>query len=171
MFELEEAWAQKLEEAIGTARAAGRDDIAEFLTLKATNDAVRHTGVQWLFGAMLENALLMPQIKIENETAHRFAFNHATMTGALLRLRLGVRCLTIEAGWTRAPGDGFMRGGALAAARFAHFGMMRENAELLLIKTGADAAPNWFVAKENGARVLFDHAQINHHFRVFLGEL
>jgi hypothetical protein len=170
MFELEEVWAQKLEEAIGAARAAGRDDIAEFLTLKATNDAVRQTGVHWLFGAMLENALLVPQIKIENEAAHRFTLNNATMVGAMLRLRLGVRCLTIEAGWTRAPGDGFMRGGALAAARLTHFGMARENAELLLIKR-ADEAPNWFAVKENGERVLFGNAQINHHFRIFLGEL
>ena len=170
MFELEEVWAQKLEEAIGAARAAGRTDIAEFLTLKATNDAVRQTGVEWLFGAMLENALLVPQIKIENETAHRFDLNNATMVGALLRLRFGVRCLTIEAGWTRAPGDGFMRGGALAAARITHFGMAGENAELLLVRRGAEA-PNWFAADANGARVLFDTGQINRHFRIFLGEI
>lgn len=170
MFELEEMWAQKLQDAIIAAQASGRADIAEFLTLKATNDAVRQTGVQWLFGAMLENALLMPQIKIENETAHRFTLNNATMVGALLRLRLGVRCLTVEAGWTRAPGDGFMRGGALAAARLAHFGMARENAELLLVRRG-DESPNWFAASENGERVLFDIAQINRHFRVFLGEI
>jgi hypothetical protein len=170
MFELEEMWAQKLEEAIVAARAAGRADIAEFLTLKATNDAVRQTGVEWLFGAILENALLVPQIKIENETAHRFVMNGATMVGALLRLRLGVRCLTVEAGWTRAPGDGFMRGGALAAARLAHFGMARENAELLLVRRGTEA-PNWFAAGENGERALFDTAQVNRHFRVFLGEI
>ena len=170
MFELEEFWAQKLEEAIGAARAAGRSDIAEFLTLKAINDAVRQTAVQWLFGAMLENALLVPQIKIENAAAHRFTLNNATMTGAMLRLRLGVRCLTIEAGWTRSPGDGFMRGGALAAARLAHFGLARENTELLLVKRGGEAL-NWFAAKNNGERFLFDNAQVHHHFRIFLGEL
>lgn len=170
MFELEEIWAQKLEQAINTARASGRTDIAEFLTLRATNDAVRQTGVEWLFGAILENALLMPRIIIENETAHRFALNNATMVGALLRLRLGVRCLTVEAGWTRAPGDGFMRGGALAAARIAHFGMAGENADLLLVRRGGEA-PNWFAESKSGERVLFDNAQVNRHFRVFLGEI
>ena len=167
MYELDEVWSKKLEEAIRRAEAGGRRDIAEYLTLKATNDAVRQTAVQWLFGALLEIAAAHPQIVTENVNPHRFALSGATMVGSAIRLRHGVRCLTVEAGWTRTPTDGFMRGGALAAARIAHFGMAKENAELFLLAREANA-PNWFAAAPNGARRPFHSIDLNHHFEIFL---
>ncbi len=60
-------------------------------------------------------------ITIENENSHQFAFGNANPAGSLLRFRQGVRCLTVEAGWTRTPTDGFMRGGALAVAKISYF--------------------------------------------------
>ena len=54
---------------------------------------------------------------MENENPHNFRLRGANLVGSLLRVRQGVRCLTVEAGWTRTPNDGFMRGGALAIAR------------------------------------------------------
>lgn len=169
MMELDEIWAQKLDEALANAQASGRADVAEYLALKAANDAVRQTGVQWLFGSMLEIAAADSLIKIENETAHRFKFAKAEMVGYLLRFRQGVRCLTLEAGWTRTPNDGFMRNGALAAARLTHFGMAKENANLILLKT--NDVPNWFMIDENGQKSLFETKHISRHYRIFTGEV
>ncbi len=162
-----------INEALEKARAEGRGDVAEYLTLKATNDKIRAASVEWLFDSMLEIAAFANRnnagVTIENENSHQFAFKNANLVGSLLRFRQGVRCLTAEAGWTRAPNDGFMRGGALAIARISHFGISRHNTELLLIKL--NDLPNWFSVDENGKKDLFDSRHLNQHFRVFFGEL
>lgn len=167
MMELDEIWTQKLEEALANAQSAGRKDVAEYLALKAANDALRQTSVQWLFGTMLEIASVNPSIKVENDSAHRFSFANAQMVGYLLRFRQGVRCLTLEAGWTRTPTDGFMRGGALAAARVSHFGMAKQNSELILLKT--NDVPKWFSVDEDGRKSSFDSIHISRHFHIFAG--
>ena len=165
MNELDEVWAGMLETAIAKAEAENRLDVADYLKLKAANDAVRQTSVQWLFGSLLEIAQNNLQITIENETPHHFAFQNANLVGSLLRLRYGLRCLTVEAGWTRTPADGFMRGGALAAARITHFGMMKQNAELVLLKV--NDVPNWFAVDTEGKRSSFDSEVLMRHFRIF----
>ena len=167
MQELNEVWAGMLENALAKAEAEGRRDVADYLTLKAMNDAIRQTSVQWLFGLLLEIAGNNPQITIENENPHRFDFANSSLVGSLLSFRRGVRCLTVEAGWTRTPKDGFMRGGALAAARITHFGMAKHNAELLLIQL--NGAPVWFAAGKDGRRISFDSHHLNQHFQIFLG--
>ncbi|HET9525160.1 MAG TPA: hypothetical protein VFO99_03285, partial [Pyrinomonadaceae bacterium] len=48
MSELDEAWAAALSEAEQKARLAGRKDVAEYLSLKNSNDLLRKAGVQWL---------------------------------------------------------------------------------------------------------------------------
>jgi hypothetical protein len=173
MNELNEVWTQMINEALEKARAHGHGDVAEYLTLKATNDKIRQASVKWLFDSMLEIAAFANRnnagVTIENENPHQFAFKNANLVGSLLRFRQGVRCLTAEAGWTRTPNDGFMRGGALACARISHFGISRHNAELLLIKF--NDLPNWFSIDENGKKDLFDSRHLNQHFQVFLGEL
>jgi hypothetical protein len=90
------------------------------------------------------------------------------MVGSLIRFRFGVRSLTIEAGWTRTPADGFMRGGALAAARLTHFGQAKHNAELVLLRPG-DNAPQWFAVTRNNTLAVFDMRSILEHFAVFIG--
>lgn len=160
-----------INDALEKARASGRGDVAEYLTLKATNDKIRQASIEWLFGSMLEIAAFANRnnagITIENENPHQFSFKNANLVGLLVRFRQGVRCLTIEAGWTRTPNDGFMRGGALAGAKISHFGISRHNAELLLIKS--NDFPNWFTVDENGKRSLLDSRHLNQHFQVFLG--
>jgi len=171
MNELDEVWARKLSEARLKAQTSGSVDVAEYLALKATNDLIRQTSVEWLFGSTLEIASDAirrgTNITIENEHPHRFAFENATLAGSLVRFRQGVRCVSLEAGWTRTPNDGFMRGGALAAARIVHFGISKHNAQLLLLRTGD--APNWFTALDENRRVLFNAIELQRHFRVFLG--
>ena len=48
MGELDEAWAAALSEAERRARLAGRKDVAEYLSLKNSNDLLRKAGVDWL---------------------------------------------------------------------------------------------------------------------------
>lgn len=170
MNELDEVWADKLNEALIKAQTTGRGDVAEYLALKATNDAIRATSIKWLFDSMLEVASQAnrnnAQITIENENPHHFAFGNATMVGSFLRFRQGVRCLTLEAGWTRTPADGFMRGGALAAARVLHFGIAKATTDLLLIRN-LDL-PQWFSIDQSGQKNLFGYDHLHQHFRVFL---
>lgn len=158
--------------ALEKARASGSGDVAEYLTLKATNDKIRQASVEWLFSSTLEIAAFANQnnanIAVEKENPYRFSFRNANLSGYCVRFRQGVRCLTVEAGWTRTPNDGFMRGGALACARLSHFGISKHNAELLLLKT--DDFPNWFSVNDSGKKDAFDSRHLNQHFKIFLGE-
>src|SRR5438552_16643162 len=116
MAELEQVWAAMLDSAADKAAALGRTEIAEYFRLKATNDAIRAAGVKWLFDTLIEIAADIqrshPVITIEREEPHRFQHGNSRLVGSLLSISYGVRCLTIEAGWTRAPNDGVMRGNA-----------------------------------------------------------
>lgn len=166
MNELDEIWSQMLAEAAQNARGSGRDDVAQYLDLKQSNDAIRQASVNWLFGSFIEAASEAnrrnPAITIEREEPHEFPFRNAKMAGSLVRIRLGVRCLTVEAGWTRTPSHGFMRGGALAAARISHFGMPKANSDLVLIRSGE--APLWTTVEGEN----FDLHSLIEHFRTFL---
>lgn len=172
MNELNEFWANSINEAINQARAQGRHDVADYLSLKASNDEIRAASSRWLFESMLEIAHEAMRgglnIKIENENPHRFEMNKATMVGSLLEFKFGIRGLTVEAGWTRTPPDGFMRGGALACARLVHFGQAKHNAELLLTRFN-DSAPQWLAVDREGRRTAFDSNNLREHFRIFLG--
>ncbi|MGI8640785.1 MAG: hypothetical protein ACR2MG_12675 [Pyrinomonadaceae bacterium] len=173
MNELDEVWAQKLNEAINQAHSDGRSDVADYLALKASNDALRSTGVKWLFDALLEIASFANRnnssITIENDNPHQFTFGNANLVGSVLRFRQGVRCLTLEAGWTRTPTDGFMRGGALACAKLTHFGIGKHNAELLLVHS--NSLLNWVSIDKNGGKNTFDSHHLNQHFQIFAGEI
>lgn len=172
MNELNEFWANSVNEAINRARAEGRADVADYLSLKATNDEIRAASCRWLFESLLEIAHEKMRnglnLKIENENPYRFEMNKATMVGSLLEFSFGIRRLSAEAGWTRTPQDGFMRGGALAFARLVHFGQAKHNAELILIRA-ADSAPQWFAVDRAGRRTPFDSNELREHFRIFLG--
>ena len=174
MNELDEVWTQMINAALERAAASGRGDVADYLSLKAANDAVRAAGVKWLFDSMLAiaseaNRRQNVLITIENENPHNFAAGNSNLVGSLLRLRQNVRCLTIEAGWTRTANDGFMRGGALARARISHFGINRANEELLLART--DDLTNWFAVDKDNQQKLFDSRNLQQHLAIFLGEL
>ncbi len=172
MNELDQVWTQMIEQALAKARSGGRGDVAEYFALKATNDTIRAESIKWLLDSMLEIASFANQngasVKIENEDSHRFAFKNANLVGSLVRFHQGVRCLSVEAGWTRTPNDGFMRGGALAGAQISHFGLSRHNTDLLLVQS--NDLPNWFSVSSDGKRDLFDSRHLNQHFQVFLGE-
>jgi hypothetical protein len=172
--ELEEEWARALAEAESRARASGRADIAEYLALRASNDLARKAGTDWLFHTFTDRAgeanRAGASIQIARTDAHRFRIGATTMVGTLLTFRQGVRALMIEAGWPRAPLDGFMRGGALAAARIRHFGIPTADEELLLVRPQTSDAPQWFALEKTGTRTEFLEDRARRHLIKFLGE-
>ena len=152
MGELDEAWAAALSEAERKARLAGRAEVAEYLSLKNSNDLLRKAGVDWL---LTEFTILAGEanragasIQIATQEGHRFPTGNSTMVGHLLTLTNGVRTLYVEAGWPRAPRDGFVRGGGLAAANIRHLGIKTANEELLLSKS-SKGTPAWKSTKKN----------------------
>ncbi|NNE97760.1 MAG: hypothetical protein HKN25_01935 [Pyrinomonadaceae bacterium] len=171
MNELYEVWNQDLKKAIEHAKAIGRYELADYLTLKASNDAIRKESIKWLFDSVLEIVFAFnrhgAKIKIEQKEKHRFKFDKRHLSGSVLRLQQGVRCLSIEAGWTQSPTDGIMRGGALAYANISHFGFKKKDEELVLLKY--EERPQWFSIDGEKHRVSFNVKSFRKHFEVFLG--
>ena len=152
MSELDEAWAAALSEAERRARVAGRSDIADYLSLKNSNDLLRQAGVEWLlaeFTALAADANRAgASIRISKQEGHRFKIGSSTMVGHMITFTNGVRTLYVEAGWPRVPRDGFVRGGGLACANIRHLGIRTANEELLLMKSKA-GNPAWRSNKHN----------------------
>jgi len=157
MDELNEVWEQLIAEAARNPQTIESAGLAEFISVKNANDRIRESQVGWLLGTMRRAAehanLKGAGIAVENRDAHRFSIDAMQLGGSLVRFKHGIRCLTIEAGWTRTPADGFMRGGALALARITHFGIEQANAELHLVKF--EDRPQWFTVTKLGLRVSF----------------
>jgi hypothetical protein len=106
------------------------------------------------------------RIKIEHLHKQRIKYGSSELSGEKIELRLAVRCLTIESGWTRSTFDGFMRGGALAYTRISHFGFHKETEELELLKF--EGRPQWFTVKDEKMRDSFNVSSLKRHFEVFL---
>ena len=127
MGELDEAWAAALSEAEQRARLAGRKDVAEYLSLKNSNDLLRKAGVDWLVSGVYDAGGRSESRRREHsdlkERGPSFPIGSSTMVGHLLTLTNGVRTLYVEAGWPRSPRDGFVRGGGLACANIRHLGI------------------------------------------------
>ena len=171
MSELEAEWARRLAEAEQNARMNGRGDVAEYLALRALNDMARNTGIEWLLATFTEHAGEANRegagIRLANTDAHRFRVGASTMVGRRLTLTVGVRVLTIEAGWPRTPRDGIVRGGGLASARITHFGNPPANDELLLMQKAGDA-PRWMVLDPSGVRPTLEEARVRQHISKLL---
>lgn len=169
MSELDEAWAAALSEAEHKARLAGRKEVAEYLSLRNSNDLLRKAGVKWL----LETFTVLAgeanrggaSIQISNADGHRFTIGPSTMVGRLVSLTNGVRQVHVEAGWPRTPRDGFVRGGGLAAAHIRHLGIRSASEELLLSKSGA-GTPVWTSLTKDGR--LVQEADIRNHIAILL---
>ena len=173
MSELEEAWEIALAEARHRARGAGRADVANYLDLRSKNDLLRRTAIDWLIGTLTALAGEANRrgagIQIERHDAHSFRRGSATMVGSQLTLRRGVRALSLESGWPRKPGDGFVRGDGLACANIKHFARARSNAELILAHS-TKGRPQWLVIDKTQERAPLSEAQIRHHLSLLLSE-
>lgn len=171
MTELDEFWSRMLSDAAANASAQGRHDVAEYLSLKAANDTLRAAGVKWLLESTIEIAAEMNRtnlsISIERREPFSFLYHGANLVGSQLRMLLGVRCLTLEAGWTRTPSDGFIRGGSLAIARFKHLGISRSNSELALVK--GDTGPIWTDSSSSDSLRKVTINDLRRHLTLLLG--
>lgn len=170
MTELDQFWASEIADALEKAKATGRHDIADYLTLRASNDLLRSASTKWLLRCFIELADELQQqgrrITLETDTKHSFAIGHSTMAGSRISFGFGLRKLTIETGWTRKPEHGFMRGNTLAHARVNHFGFAKANKHLVLIRAGE--SPQWVVQEDEDLRSpLFDDF-FQQHFDLFL---
>jgi len=171
MSELDEAWESALAEAKRRAHASGRADIAQYLALRAQNDFLRRTAIDWLVDTLTAFAgdanRRGAAIQIELSDAHKFHVGPATMVGTKLTLRHGVRTLSIESGWPRTPRDGIVRGNGLACANLKHLGRPRRNAHLLLARS-AGGTPQWFILEKDASRSLFTEAHARAHLSILI---
>lgn len=171
MSQLDEVWEQDLNSVIEHAKETNRLDIADYLSLRVSNDKVRTESIKWLFNTVHEIVFAFndhgANIEIEEKEKHRFKFGYTNLSGSLIKLRKGIRCLTIEAGWTQNPSDGFMRGGSLACANITHFGFSKMNEELVLLRF--EDKLQWFAVVDERTRSHFDMRSFRKHFEVFLG--
>jgi len=169
MGELDEAWAAALSEAEHRARLAGRKDVAEYLSLKNSNDLIRKAGVDWLVAGFTtlagEANRAGASIQIAKKDGHRFLIGSSTMVGHLLTLINGVRTLYVEAGWPRVPRDGFVRGRGLAIANIRHLGIRTAGQELLLTKTNS-GAPAW--KSLSGKRSHLHESEMRRHIAILI---
>jgi hypothetical protein len=165
MNEIDEVWQKMMQNAVQEAKITGRNDIAEYIELKLTNDTIRSESSKWLFNSLTEifqNHNKKDAVTLETENPHRFEMNNASMVGSRLRFNFGVRCLDVEAGWTRTPTDGFMRKNALAVAKISHFGIPKSNQQLVLLKT--ESVPKWFILDINDQIELLRLDHLHGHF-------
>jgi hypothetical protein len=174
--ELDEAWALGLAKAEARARAAGREDIAEYLALRNSNDLIRKVASDWLLGifalAAGEANRAGAAIQISTDPAHRFKVGNASMVGSRLSLGRGVRELVLEIGWPRAPRDGFIRGGGLACGYIKHLGIKPANEELRLVLSPS-ATPGWIVQGKPEARsesYELHEAHVRNHIAILLSD-
>lgn len=169
MTELDQIWSQMLADAGDRADEDGRRHVVEYLRLRATNDAIRSKGVAWLIDAFIEVATdaqrSTPTLSVERIEPHTFSHGNSTMVGTELVISHGVRCLSIDAGWARSPSHGIMRGGALAVANIAHFGMPKAGARIRLIHHD-DELPRWI----DDEQALVDMAAIRGHVNLLLSD-
>lgn len=159
-------------EAQRRARTAGRNDVAEYLFLRAENDMARTIGVKWLLEAFTSFAgeanRAGAAVSLSRTDEHRFPSGNSTMVGTQLTLSAGVRSLTVEAGWPRAPRDGIVRGGGLAGGRIGHFGNRAAGEDLLLVRD-AQGSPQWFVLEPDGTRAPLAEERMRRHVARLLG--
>ena len=167
MTTLDNFWSQIIDQAIKNADIDGRENVAEFLRLRSKNDAIRQTAVTWLLDTFTSEIMTTESISrglvVERVDTHHFKHENSNLIGSHLSFQLGVRCLSVEAGWTRTPSDGIMTGGALARARISHFGFARAKEEFLLILE--QPRPRW---RQSETAAFFDTSILTHHLDLLI---
>ena len=175
MDEFDAELERRLAQAHEQARTRGRNDVADYILLRAANDKLRADAIRWLveafvgFAAEANRAGASLSLERQND-AHRFQVGNSTMVGTRLVLRTGIRSLTLEAGWPRTPRDGIVRGGGLGSARVSHFGDRSAGEEFLLVHAAEAAAPRWFVLEATGARTALTTDRLQQHVARLLTE-
>jgi hypothetical protein len=173
LSELDEAWAMALAEAERRARVSGRNELADYLSLKNSNDLLRRAGVDWLVSTFMtlagEANRAGSSIQIVREDGYRFRVGTSTMVGNQVVLTNGVRRLFVEAGWPRTPRDGIVRGRGLACGNIRHFGIRKADQELVLSLSNT-GSPSWDVRNEHGPSTSLHESDVRRHLWILLGQ-
>lgn len=147
---------------------SGRGIIGDYIKLREQNDAIREKAVEVLFAAARtladEASKQGLTVVVEEFDQCRFESRSARVSGPGIRIRHGVRCLTLEAGWTRVASDGVLSEGALALARISHFGIPEKTALLHLLLF--EERPRWFTIGRDGIRRSFEAEDLVGHFQL-----
>jgi hypothetical protein len=169
--ELDETWAAALAEAEVRARAAGRGDITEYLTLRRSNDLLRKTACDWLLSTFRNVAGEMNRagaaLQISNDDNYQFQIANSALVGQLLKLESGIRQLLVEVGWPRLPAHGFIRGGGIAVGRLRHVGI-KSASELIRLVTSPEGTPRWIVENIRQPAKEIREANIRQHIAILL---
>ena len=175
MEEAERELSEQLLEAArrAGAHATGGGPLLNYLSLRAANDQLRERGVGALFEVFTalagEANRRGAAVTLSRAEPHRFRVGNSTMVGTRLTLARGVRSLTVEAGWPRAPRDGIVRGGGLACARVTHFGAPAAGEDLLLV-LDVGGTPVWVAPAEGGAHRELTPERVCRHVLKLLGD-
>lgn len=169
--ELDETWAAALAEAEVRARAAGRGDITEYLSLRRSNDLLRKTACDWLLSTFRNVAGEMNRagaaLQISNDDNYQFQIANSALVGQLLKLENGIRQLLVEVGWPRLPAHGFIRGGGIAVGRLRHVGI-KSASELIRLVTSPEGTPRWIVENNRQPVAEIREANIRQHIAILL---
>ena len=159
-----------LDTAIRSSKDSNRFELADYFDLKVTNDKVREEAKKWLFDSVndIVHAFNGHGAKILTEHLYKkqIKYFYSSLTGERLELRQGLRCMTLEVGWTRSIDDGVMRAGSLAFGRISHFGFRKEMEEIELHRF--EGNPQWFAIGEDMMRTPFSVASLKKHFKVLM---
>ncbi len=172
MNELEKIWTNRLNEARAKAQTSGREDVAEYLALRATNDMLRQTSVQWLFDSLIEIAAetnrtgANVQIETENRIVSRMKMPVSAVRSPFSSRGEMSDC-SKRVGRARLP-TVLCAAGALAVARLSHFGISKHNVELFLVANEQFAEAGFQLIRTD-RRELFDARNLQGHFQIFLG--
>lgn len=161
---------EDLDRAISHAKESGRFELADYFKLKAGNDRIRENARKWIFETIEEIVFKFndhgASIKLEHLYKKNIKYGYSSLTGNRLELKQGLRCLTVEVGWTQSIDDGVMRSGALAFGRLSHFGFRKEKEEIELHRF--ERHPQWFKVDKDMIRRPFTVASLKRHFEVLL---
>lgn len=164
-------WTGMLDDPSFRELFSGRGVIADYIKLRDRNDEIRTKAVEILFSAIgaLVHEAEKKGVALSSEEFDECSFEQrpARVTGPGLRIRHGVRCLTVEAGWTRVPSDGVMGEGALALARLSHFGFPEKTTVLYLLIF--EERPRWFTIGRDGIRRSFEAEELVQHLQLLIG--
>ncbi len=142
----------------------------EYIALRNSNDSIRKRSSEWLKKLMLEITSAFnaggANIEIFENQKHRFKFGQSRFSGSKLELKQGVRCLTLETGWTQGVNDGILPNRALACAQISHFGFKKSNESLLLLRFEDEV--KWYSAEGERSFSSFDLSSLRKHFERFL---
>ena len=124
---------------------------AEYIALRAANDRLRVSGLQWFWDALQETTAqensASPVMLQTARQEWKFNVGKSVMVGERFGVRFRGKTLLIELGWPREPEHGFVPGNGLARGQvsFSLSPILAEQVvDELILKPGSNSEPVWF---------------------------